>query len=81
MDDKEFCKEVRKVLEEIGPEGKTILKKILWEQDRLLNHSIWRYKTKKHEEAYERILKFRKLKNLLEHLISLGDNDDKEREE
>ena len=78
MDDKRFCEEVRRVLKEIGPEGKDILKKILKEQDGRNNHSIWRYKTRKHEEAYDRILKFRKLKNLVEYLLDLGENNEGE---
>ena len=79
MDDKEFCKEVKNVLGEIGQEGKNILIKILNEQDRHNNHSIWRYKTQKHEEAYNKILKFRKLKNLVEYLLSLNENDKEEK--
>jgi hypothetical protein len=61
------------------PEGKNILRKILKEQDRHNSHSIWRYKTQKHEEAYNRILKFRRLKNLVEYLLNLGEDNKEER--
>jgi hypothetical protein len=64
MDDKQFCEEVRRVLKEIGPEGKNILRKILKEQDRHNSH---------------RILKFRRLKNLVEYLLNLGEDNKEER--
>mgnify|MGYP000993829367 CR=1 FL=1 len=77
MGREEFCKEVERVLKELGPEGKTSLKKLLEKENKSNEWNSYRYHYKKGEETYERVLKFRKVKNLIEYLLKL-DEDNRE---
>ena len=73
MDGKEFCKEIEEILAEIRPE-KVLIKKILSEIDSQYTFNAYRYHYKKGEAAYEKFIKFRKAKNLIEYLLDLEDN-------
>ena len=73
MDKKEFCEEVQEILIELQPE-KELIKKTLKEIDGQHTFSAYRYKYEKGQEAYKRVIRFRKAKNLIEYLLDLEDN-------
>ena len=69
-----FCEEVKEVLEALRP-NKHLIKKVLNQQDGVNQNNVWRYQYKKGEEEYEKILEFRKVKNLVEYLLDLNENN------
>ena len=73
MDRKEFCQEIEEILTELRPE-KDLIKKVLSDIEKQYSFSAYRYSYKKGEAAYEKVIKFRKAKNLIEYLLDLENN-------
>jgi hypothetical protein len=76
MDDEQFCKEVRRVLNEVEPD-KRIFKKVLKIQEAEMEFAAYRYQYKKGEEAYKKLIKFKKVSNLICHLLELNSHSNK----
>jgi len=74
MGEEKFCEEVREVLEELQPD-KHLIKEVLEQADKDNESFAWRYKYKRGELQYKKIIKFKKVKNLIEYLLDLNDNN------
>ena len=74
MGGEKFCEEVKEVLEELQSD-KHLIKKVLDQADKHNESCAWRYKYKRGELQYEKIIKFKKVKNLIEYLLDLNDNN------
>ena len=73
MERNKYLKEIEKVLDNLMEDKDLISEHTLREEQKLANDA-WRYKT---EEVYERLLKWRKIKNSIDYLLLLRENKDK----
>ena len=73
MERDKYLKEIEKVLDNLMEDKDLIREHTLREEQKLANDA-WRYKT---EEVYERLLKWRKIKNSIDYLLLLRENKDK----
>ena len=73
MERDKYLKEIEKVLDNLIKDKDLISEHTLREEQKLANDA-WRYKT---EEIYERLLKWRKIKNSIDYLLLLRENKDK----
>ena len=72
MERDKYLKEIEKVLDNLIKDKDLISEHTLREEQKLANDA-WRYKT---EEIYERLLKWRKIKNSIDYLLLLRENKD-----
>ncbi len=73
MERDKYLKEIEKVLDDLIKD-KGFISKHTQHQEQKLANDAWRYKT---EEGYERLLKWRKIKNSIDYLLLLRENKDK----
>ena len=73
MERDKYLKEIEKVLDNLI-EDKDLISEHTQSQEQKLANDAWRYKT---EEGYERLLKWRKIKNSIDYLLLLRENKDK----
>ena len=72
MERAKYLIEIEKILDVLIEEKDLILQTIQNEDSKLANEA-WRYKTK---AGYERLLKWRKIKNNIDYLLLLRENKD-----
>ena len=73
MERDRYLKEIEKVLDELIKDKDLISDHTKREEQKLANDS-WRYKT---EEGYERLLKWKKIRNSIDYLLLLRENKDR----